>query len=86
MYGAEHCTLQKADHKQPENIELWWWRWTERLILFNWEGNEDVLHIAKEKRSSVHAIERRNCNLVGHVFLENCLTKHDIACKIYGSL
>ena len=54
--------------------------------MFNWEGKEKVLHIAKEERNSIQTIKRRKCKFVGHVFLGHCLTKHDIACKRYGSL
>ena len=50
-----------------------------RLILFNCVGSGEVLHIAKKEINSVHTINRRKCNLIGHILLRNCLIEHHIA-------
>jgi hypothetical protein len=38
--------------------------------------NEEVLHTVKEERNTLHTIERRKVNWIGHILRRNCLPKH----------
>ena len=60
---------------------MWFSRRTEKLSLFNCVGNEETLHKVREESNSVHKINRRKCNFIGHILLWNCLIEHDIAWK-----
>jgi hypothetical protein len=42
-------------------------------------GNEEVLNTLKEEYYSLHTINRRAGNLIGHILHGNCLIKHDIS-------
>jgi len=42
-------------------------------------GNEKVLCIENEEINSLPTINRRTCNLIGHIWLRNLLIKHHIA-------
>ena len=50
--------------------------WTDRV------RNEEVLHRIKEKWSTLHKIDRRKCNWIGHISHRNWLLKHVIEGKI----
>jgi hypothetical protein len=62
-----------------ETFEIWCWRRAKKLIIFSCVGNEGVLHIVKEGVSSVPTVNRRKCNLIGHILLRNCRIENDIA-------
>ena len=64
-----------------DKCEMWFSRRTEKLSSFSCVGNEETLRIFREESNSVHKINRRKCNLIGHILLVNCLIEHDIAWK-----
>jgi hypothetical protein len=50
-----------------------------------WDGcvrYEEVLQKVKEKRNTLHTIETRNANWVGHNWRRNCLLQHVIEGKV----
>jgi hypothetical protein len=49
--------------------------WTDRV------KHEDVLLRVNEERNIIHTIKRRKANWIGHIWLRNCLLKHDIEGK-----
>ena len=79
MCGAETGELQRICHKFVESFEMWS-SWTSRV------RNEEVLHMLKEERSTLHAVKRREGNRVGHILCRNCLLKHIIEGKIEGRI
>jgi hypothetical protein len=54
------------------------WRWR-RLEKISWTDR-----VNKEKRSILHAIQRRKANWIGHILLMHCLLKHVIEGKLDG--
>jgi len=46
--------------------------------------NEEVLHIVKEERNTLHTIRERKANLIGHILHRNGLLKHVVKGKIGG--
>jgi hypothetical protein len=64
FYGVEMLTLRKVDQKYLESFEMLSWRriknirWTDRV------RNKEVLHRVKEKRNSLHTVQRRLIGLV----------------------
>jgi hypothetical protein len=48
--------------------------------------NEEVIHRAKEKKSILHTINRRQANWIGLVLRRNCLLKHIIEENIEGGI
>jgi len=52
--------------------------WTDRV------GNEEVLHRVNEQRNTVHTVNRRKGNWIGHILCRNCLLKRVIERKVEG--
>jgi hypothetical protein len=57
LCGADTWTLWKVDGQYLENFEVWCWKrmeisWTDRVKI------KEVLHIAKEHRSVLHAYNK----------------------------
>ena len=50
-----------------------------KFSLFSCVGKEEVFLIVKKESNSLHTINRRKCNLIGHISLGNCLIVHEIA-------
>jgi hypothetical protein len=44
--------------------------------------NEEVLQRVKEERNTLHKIQKRKANWIGHNLCRNCLLKHVIERKI----
>ena len=57
-----------------------------KFSLFSCVGKEEVFLIVKKESNSLHTINRRKCNLIGPIWLGNCLIVHDIALKKNGRL
>ena len=45
---------------------------------------EEILHRVKEKMNTLHTINRRKANWIGHILRRNCLLKRIIEGKIEG--
>ena len=45
MYGCEHWTIKKAEHRRTDAFELWCWR---RLLRVPWTGRRANQSILKE--------------------------------------
>ena len=45
MYGCEHWTIQKAEHRRADAFELWYWR---RLLRVLWTARRSNQSIPKE--------------------------------------
>jgi hypothetical protein len=61
---------------------MWCWR---RLEKFNWADrvkNGEVLQKVNEERYILHAINRREVNLIDRILRRNCLLKYIIKGKI----
>jgi hypothetical protein len=43
--------------------------------------NEEVLHRVTDERNTLHTINRRKANWIGHIWRRNCLLKHIIEGK-----
>ena len=68
------------------NWELW-------NVVLEEDGETDFVQLcgkwrstaySQRRSSSVHTINRRKCNLIGHILLRNCLIGNDIARKKDG--
>jgi len=46
--------------------------------------NEELLHIVKEERSTLHTIKERKANLIVHILHRNCFLNRVIKGKILG--
>ena len=57
-----------------------------KFSLFSCVGKEEVFLIVKKESNSLHTINRRKCNWIGHISLGNCLIEHDIALKERGKV
>ena len=58
-----------------------------KQIIYNWRALN--CGAGGGRRSSFCSVVwemKKNCNVIGHTFFGNCLTKHDISWKTYGSL
>jgi hypothetical protein len=44
----------------------------------------EVLHIVKEERNTLHPIKERKANWIGHILHRNCLLNYVIKGKIGG--
>jgi hypothetical protein len=77
FYGAETLTLRKVEKKCSENFEMCCWRRMEKVTGNDCLRNE-VLHRVKKKKktNTLYAIKGRKTNLIGHIWLRNCLLKH----------
>ena len=51
LFGAETCTLRKADQKYLESYGVLCWRRKEMIVWSHCVKNEEVLHRVKEKRN-----------------------------------
>jgi len=65
LYGAETWTLQAADQKYLESLEMWCWRRMEKISWTDHMRNEEVLLRVNEQRNILHEI--RNGRLTGLV-------------------
>ena len=45
---------------------------------------EEVLHGVKEQRNTLHTIQRRKANWIGHILGRNCILKYVIEGKKEG--
>jgi len=81
LYGAENRTLQKVDQKYLERFEKWYWR---RMEWINWTNGVKKLSItwSKGARNTLHTINRRKDNWIGHILHRNCLLEHITEGKI----
>jgi hypothetical protein len=84
MYRADNSTLQKIDQKYLEIFEMWYWKWTEKVI-WNDGAKNEVLHRMKDERNDVEnkiiiIIIFINCNWVvtRWQWLFYMCTKHEI--------
>jgi hypothetical protein len=46
--------------------------------------NEKVSHRAKEERNTLHTVERRKIEWIGHILCRNCFLEHVTEGKIQG--
>jgi hypothetical protein len=81
LYGAENRTLQKVDQKYLGRSEKCYWRRMEWISWTNGVKNE-VLHGEKGARKTLHRINRRKDNWIGHILHRNCLLEHITEVKI----
>jgi len=84
MHDAETLTHRNVDQKYLERFEIWCCR---RLEKVNWADrvkNEEVLQKVNGERCILHAIKRREVNLIDHILHRNCLLKYIIKGKIEG--
>lgn len=81
LYGAENRTLQKVDQKYLGRSEKCYWRRMEWISWTNGVKNE-VLHGEKGARKTLHRINRRKDNWIGHILCKKCLLNHVIEGKI----
>jgi hypothetical protein len=82
VYGVEAPTFRKVD---IENTEMWCWRRMEKIGFTDCVKDEG-LHMDKEEMNIQQAMKRRRANLIGLIFLRNCLLKHVIEGKIEISM
>jgi hypothetical protein len=62
---------------------MWCWRRME-IIWIDHVRKEGLLRRVKEEWNILHVIQRRKANLIGHIFLRNCLLKYATEGKIEG--
>ena len=51
MYGCEHWTMKKAEHRKIDAFELWYWR---RLLRVPWTARRSNQSLLKEISPGVH--------------------------------
>jgi hypothetical protein len=64
------------DQKYLKSFEMWCWRRLENISWADYVRNEEALHRVKKKRNNLHTTQRREANLIGHIWHRNCLLKH----------
>jgi len=74
FYGTETWTIRKVDKKYIESFETWCWRrmeisWTDRV------KSKEELQTVKEERNTLHIINRKKDNCIGHILCRNRLLK-----------
>jgi len=73
LYGPETRTLRAVDQKHLESFGMWCWRKMEKISWTNHVRNEEVLLRVKEQRNTLHEINKRKANWIGHILRRNCL-------------
>jgi len=86
LYGAETWTLQAAEQKYLESIEMWCWRRMEKIIWTDHVTNEEVLLRVNEQRNILHEIRKWKANWIGNILRRKCLLKQVIDRKIKGEM
>ena len=75
LYGCEAWTISKKMQKQIEATKLWFYRCMMRIPWMKLKTNEEVLEMAKETRTMMSTIIRRQVRFVGHISREKGLEK-----------
>jgi hypothetical protein len=85
LYGSETWTLNEAEVKRLEAVEMWIWRRMEKISYVDRVTNEDVLIRIEEERRLVNLIRERKRNWIGHVVRGEGLLKDVIEGQMEGS-
>jgi len=78
----KHEALGKVDHKYPVSFEMWCCRRMGKISCTDRVNNEEVLYRVEEERNTIHTLEIRKANCIGHILRANCFLKHVIEGKI----
>jgi hypothetical protein len=68
------------------SIEMWCWRWIQKISWTDHVRNEELLQTVKEDRNILHTIKRRKANCIGHIECRNCLLKLIIEGNLEGKI
>jgi hypothetical protein len=85
LYVADAPTLRKVDQKNLKSFGMWCWGRME-ISCTDRVRNEEVLLRVKEQRNSLHTVNRRKANWIGHNLCRNCFLKHVIERKMEGRI
>ena len=84
LYGCETWTLSKALEKRIESFEIWTLRRILKISWANHKTNDEVLTMAKCRRSLLNNIMKRKLQYFGHIARKNSLQKVLLEGKLNG--
>ena len=84
LYGCETWTLSKTLEKRIEAFEIWTFRWILEIAWANHKRNDEVLNMAKCKRSLLSIITKKKLQYFGHIIRKNSLEKLLLEGKVDG--
>ena len=84
LYGCETWTLSKTLEKRIEAFEIWTFRRILKITWANHKTNDEVLNMAKCKRSLLNIIMKRKLQYFGHIIRKSSLQRLLLEGKVDG--